>query len=202
LHQILRTGTEFTILDFEGEPVRPLFERRLKRSPLTDVASMVRSFDYVTHVALADEKGNIPVPGRRRASMWACFWRHWTTAAFLQTYFSTVNRRLLPSDRDELIGLLEMSLIERTIYELGYELANRHGFIHIPLTDLRRLSRLPWSSSRWTVDSRKEVPEASNWRHHGPGFDSLAPHHKAECRGNVTRGVDEYRRVRPPRASF
>ena len=72
-------------------------------------------------------------------SRWACFWRHWIAVAFLQAYFSSVNRSLLPDDRDELVGLLDMALVERTIYELGYELANRPGFIHIPLTDLRRL---------------------------------------------------------------
>ena len=141
LQQVLWTGDDFTIIDFEGEPPRPLFERRLKRSPLVDIASMVRSFHYAARVALPDEddgegsSGDTPA----RAPSWSRFWRHWVSVAFLQAYFAAVDRLLLPADRDELRLLLDARLLERTLYELGNELAYRPRWVHIPLTDLREL---------------------------------------------------------------
>jgi maltose alpha-D-glucosyltransferase/alpha-amylase len=128
LQQVLWTGDDFTIIDFEGEPPRPLFERRLKRSPLTDVASMVRSFHYAACVALPDEAGG-----------WSSFWRHWVAATFLKSYLATMDPRLLPPDREDLLVLLDVSLLERTLYELGHELAHRPDWIGIPLGDLREI---------------------------------------------------------------
>ena len=129
LQQVLCTGDDFTIIDFEGEPSRPLFERRLKRTPLVDVVSMVRSFHYAARVAL-------PAP---EESEWSLFWRHWVTAAFLQAYFSTVDRGLLPPGREDLHLLFEVILLERTLYELGHELDHRPDWVGIPLKDLRDL---------------------------------------------------------------
>jgi maltose alpha-D-glucosyltransferase/alpha-amylase len=138
LHQVLWTGDDFTIIDFEGEPPRPLFERRLKRSPLVDVASMVRSFHYAARVALRDESdGSRGASGNRHG--WSLFWRHWVSAAFLQAYFSTVSQGLLPADQEDLRVLLDVSLLERTLYELGHELTHRSEWAHIPLGDLRDL---------------------------------------------------------------
>ena len=139
LHQVLRTGDDFTIIDFEGEPPRPLFERRIKRSPLVDIASMLRSFHYAARVALPDD-----TRGRRRRTMgpvqaWSLFWRHWVSVAFLQAYFSTVTRTLLPADREDLRTLLDVKLLERTLYELGHELAHRPDWVWIPLGDLAEL---------------------------------------------------------------
>jgi maltose alpha-D-glucosyltransferase/alpha-amylase len=128
------------ILDFEGEPPRPLFERRLKRSPLVDIASMVRSFHYAAHVALPDTDGRRDgADGGRALAQWSAFWRHWVAAAFLGAYLSTVDRALLPADPEELHMLLDIRLLERTLYELGYELAHRPDWVHIPLRDLRDL---------------------------------------------------------------
>ena len=129
LHQVLRTGDDFTIIDFEGEPPRPLFERRLKRTPLVDVVCMVRSFHYAARVALPEpeEEG------------WSLLWRHGVSAAFLQTYFATVDRALLPPNGDDLRLLFEVVLLERTVYELGHELAHRPDWVGIPLRDLREL---------------------------------------------------------------
>ena len=141
LHQVLWTGDDFTIIDFEGEPPRPLFERRLKRSPLVDVASMVRSFHYAARVALPDESnGPRRGPGASGSGRgWSLFWRHWVSAAFLQAYFSTVSKGLLPADQEDLRVLLDVSLLERTLYELGHELSHRPEWAHIPLGDLRDL---------------------------------------------------------------
>jgi maltose alpha-D-glucosyltransferase/alpha-amylase len=145
LQQVLRTGDDFAIIDFEGEPPRPLFERRLKRSPLVDVASMVRSFHYAAHVALPEENSG---PRRRAnapsgARCWSRFWRHWVSAAFLRGYFSTADRDLLPAKQEDLLLLLEVALLERTLYELGHELAHRPSWVRIPLRDVRDALDMP-----------------------------------------------------------
>jgi maltose alpha-D-glucosyltransferase/alpha-amylase len=141
LRQVLRTGEDFVIIDFEGEPARPLFERRLKRSPLVDVGSMVRSFYYAAGVALHDEMSGTAdgSDAVRDLHRWSMFWCHWIAAAFLRAYRSAVDSALLPADPDQLRLLVELSLLERTLYELGYELAHRPGWAYIPLRDLRRL---------------------------------------------------------------
>ena len=129
LQQVLCTADDFTIIDFEGEPPRPLFERRLKRTPLADVASMVRSFHYAARVVLSEAAD----AGRLR------FWRHWIAAAFVKAYLSATNPELLPPDRTDVYLLFEMTLIERTLYELGYELDHRPDWVGIPLADLREM---------------------------------------------------------------
>jgi maltose alpha-D-glucosyltransferase/alpha-amylase len=139
LEEVLRRGDDFTIIDFEGEPPRPLFERRLKRSPLVDVASMIRSFDYAACIALDAEDGEDGQRLSHGPRCWSGFWRHWVSAVFLQAYFSTVDRRLLPAKRDDLCLLLDLGLLERTLYELGHELAHRPDWVHIPLKGLRDL---------------------------------------------------------------
>jgi maltose alpha-D-glucosyltransferase/alpha-amylase len=126
---VLCTGDDFTIIDFEGEPPRPLFERRLKRTPLVDVASMVRSYHYAARVVLSE-----PADAARLR-----FWRHWIAAAFLKAYRSATNPELLPHDRTDLSLLFETTFIERTLYELGYELDHRPDWIGIPLADLREM---------------------------------------------------------------
>jgi maltose alpha-D-glucosyltransferase/alpha-amylase len=144
LQQVLRTEDDFVIIDFEGEPPRPLFERRLKRSPLVDVASMLRSFHYAVHVAGRDGSARPRrLTGARHQDQWSLFWRHWVCVAFLQAYFSTINRDLLPLKRKELRLLLDIALLERTLYELGRELAHRPDWVRIPLEDLRALLDAP-----------------------------------------------------------
>jgi maltose alpha-D-glucosyltransferase/alpha-amylase len=145
LQQVLWTGDDFTIIDFEGEPPRPLFERRLKRSPLVDIASMVRSFHYAARVALPDEDDGTALrpDALRSARYWSLFWRHWVSVAFLQAYFSTVDPRLLPLDRQDQRVLMDVCLLERTLYELGHELAYRPDWVRIPLRDLRDLLDAP-----------------------------------------------------------
>jgi maltose alpha-D-glucosyltransferase / alpha-amylase len=128
LQQVLCSDGDFTIIDFEGEPPRPLFERRLKRSPLVDVVSMVRSFDYAARVAFPDDDDGT----------WPLFWRHWVSVAFLQAYLSAVDPALLPRDRDDLHLLLDTQLIERTLYELGHELTHRPDYVRIPLRELKK----------------------------------------------------------------
>jgi maltose alpha-D-glucosyltransferase/alpha-amylase len=137
LGQVLYTGKDFVIIDFEGEPTRPLGERRLKRSPLRDVAGMLRSFDYVATAALFGSS-------QRREDMaalepWAKAWTLWTSARFLRSYLDTLApARLLPGDEDT-AKLLEFYLLEKCVYELGYELNNRPDWVAIPLRGLQQL---------------------------------------------------------------
>jgi maltose alpha-D-glucosyltransferase/alpha-amylase len=136
LGQVLRTGSDFVIIDFEGEPARPLSERRLKRSPLRDVAGMIRSFDYAAHAALFAyvRRGAARPPDVARLEAWARFWRQWVSSAFLRAYLQhTAGADLLPSGRAELELLLRFLLLEKSVYELGYEVQNRPSWISIPV---------------------------------------------------------------------
>jgi len=139
LGQVLYTGKDFVIIDFEGEPARALGERRLKRSPLVDVAGMLRSFDYVVHAVLYGVAGgeaprpeDVPV-----LTPWARFWQQWASSAFLRAYLQQVGEAaILPRARDELARLLDVLLLEKNTYELGYELNNRPRWVRIPLAGM------------------------------------------------------------------
>ncbi len=142
LGQVLYTGNDFVIIDFEGEPARPLSERRIKRSPLRDVAGMLRSFHYATHAALSDQVPHADVRPTDLPSLepWADFWYTWTSAAFLKSYLQTATTsNFLPQTREELETLLDAFLIEKAIYEVGYELNNRPDWIGIPVQGILHL---------------------------------------------------------------
>jgi maltose alpha-D-glucosyltransferase/alpha-amylase len=132
LGQVLYTGKDFIIIDFEGEPLRPLSERRLKRSPLRDVAGMLRSFQYVAWFAL-------PLTVVRPQSWpvlesWAAYWTAWVSAAYLAGYFDTArDAGFVPKSPQHLRLLLDAFLLEKVIYEIGYELNNRPDWVRIPL---------------------------------------------------------------------
>jgi maltose alpha-D-glucosyltransferase/alpha-amylase len=142
LGQVLYTGKDFVLIDFEGEPARPLGERRLKRSPLVDVAAMLRSFDYAAESVLTlQTEGSMlrreDVPYLRP---WAEQWVGWVSAAFLQGYLSVaIAGKLLPSDDAEIDKLLGIHLLEKALYEIGYELNNRPEWVSIPLRGIRNV---------------------------------------------------------------
>jgi maltose alpha-D-glucosyltransferase/alpha-amylase len=133
LGQVLWSEGDFYILDFEGEPARPLEERRLKQSPLKDVAGMIRSFGYAAYAGLfafaSSRRSEFP-----RLEGWARVWHLGASAAFLRTYFALVDESLLvpriEKDRD---GLLRLFVLEKALYELNYELNNRPEWARIPL---------------------------------------------------------------------
>jgi maltose alpha-D-glucosyltransferase/alpha-amylase len=146
LGQVLYTGRDFAVIDFEGEPARPLTERRLKRSALADVAGMLRSFHYAAYTALAGEE----LRGLRRSETmngwdrWARFWTAWSSAAFLDAYLEEARGDeqgppFVPLDDDDLRTLLEAHLLEKAVYELGYELNNRPAWIHLPIRGILQL---------------------------------------------------------------
>jgi len=137
LGQVLNTGDDFVILDFEGEPARSLAERRLKRSPLRDVAGMLRSFHYAAHSAVSKL-------GERRAfaeplgELWAAT----VSRAFLEGWLSqTAGAPFVPSPPADLLQLLEAFLLEKALYEIAYELNNRPTWVGIPLRGILSLLR-------------------------------------------------------------
>ena len=137
LGQVLFTGDDFVIIDFEGEPLRSLSERRIKRSPLQDVAGMMRSFDYAGQTALAEVSGSSP----ELARFVEC-WTVWTTAIFANSYFETCDDApFLPSDRTQTAALLDAFRLDKAMYELGYEINNRPGWVRIPLVGIARILR-------------------------------------------------------------
>jgi maltose alpha-D-glucosyltransferase/alpha-amylase len=142
LGQVLYTGNDFVIIDFEGEPARPLSERRLKRSPLRDVAGMLRSFDYAAQTALfgSAQQGAIREADVPALEPWARFWRQWTSSAFLRAYLPPVREAgLIPTGRAELATQLRVLLLEKSVYELGYELDNRPAWTRIPILGISSL---------------------------------------------------------------
>jgi maltose alpha-D-glucosyltransferase/alpha-amylase len=142
LGQLLYTGKDFVILDFEGEPARPLGERRLKRSPLRDVAGMLRSFHYASVTALIG--GRVRPEDVSAVQGWADSWYRWVTLAFLKSYVATVGDvSLLPKTVEERRVLLDTHLLDKAMYELIYELNNRPDWVRIPLLGILQLTGNP-----------------------------------------------------------
>ncbi len=138
LGQLLYTGKDFVIIDFEGEPARPLSERRIKRSPLRDVAGMLRSFHYAAYTALSAQmdKGvlNSHPGGLTALEPWARLWHLWVSVVFTKAYLEAANHgSFVPRNRQDLQILLDAFLLEKAVYELSYELNNRPDWVRIPL---------------------------------------------------------------------
>jgi maltose alpha-D-glucosyltransferase/alpha-amylase len=136
LGQVLFTGRDFVIIDFEGEPARALSERRIKRSPLRDVAGMLRSFDYAIHAARRELTARAVVaPGETEAlGRWGRLWYLESAAAFLRAYLETTRGTgIVPADEGHLRLLLDVYLLDKAVYELRYELGHRPGWARIPL---------------------------------------------------------------------
>ncbi|MGO9821268.1 MAG: maltokinase N-terminal cap-like domain-containing protein [Solirubrobacteraceae bacterium] len=128
LGQTLHIPGGWLIIDFEGEPARPLFERRQKRSPLRDVASMLRSFAYVTSASEHMHGQPAPADFEQRARR-----------TFLEHYFSNIDPTLLPAGESAILNLLSIFELEKAIYELQYELDNRPDWLAIPVAGIARL---------------------------------------------------------------
>ena len=145
LGQVLFTGSDFVIIDFEGEPARSLEERRKKRSPLQDIAGMLRSFHYAAYAPLLYQAGDQRLNERVRAlGPWAYYWQRWVSATFLKTYLEVLrNAQFIPQNepqsREELALLLDAYLLDKAVYELGYELNNRPSWVRIPLEGILQL---------------------------------------------------------------
>jgi maltose alpha-D-glucosyltransferase/alpha-amylase len=144
LGQVLHTERDFMIIDFEGEPARPITERKIKRSPLRDVAGMLRSFHYVIYSAVLGlaERGLVRAEEIPEFEPWVEFWHRWAGAIFLSGYLGTCKGAgFLPETEKELEVLLDVFLLEKAVYELGYELNNRPDWVRIPIKGIYGLLR-------------------------------------------------------------
>ena len=140
LGQILHSHGDFVILDFEGEPAKSLAARRAKQSPLRDIAGMLRSFGYAAYAALhaldiqaADAMKNV--------ELWAELWQNAVSVEFLRAYRITIGAtkpHLIPPPPEAQV-LLDAYLLEKALYELLYELNNRHAWVRIPLAGILTL---------------------------------------------------------------
>ena len=128
LGQTMLRDAGWVILDFEGEPARSLLERRRKRSPLRDVAGMLRSFAYAA--SASELLRGVPAPDG---------WEERARSAFLETYMETVEPSLLPAGRPATEKLLAIFELEKAVYELRYELNNRPDWVPIPVAGIARL---------------------------------------------------------------
>lgn len=142
LGQLLFTGRDFAVVDFEGEPARSLTDRRRRRSALTDVAGLLRSLDYAVHSVLHAE---VPTAGPRSEDLallvpWAERWLAEASAAFLSAYCAKMaGSGLLPDDERTFRAELDLCLLEKALYEVAYELENRPAWASIPLAGLAKL---------------------------------------------------------------
>ncbi len=141
LGQVLYTGKDFILIDFEGEPARSLSERRLKRSPLVDVAGMLRSFHYAAYHAIFSKvvrPEDIPAMEK-----WAYFWYFWVSATFFKTYMNIAGQAsFLPQAEAQLNILLRALSLEKAVYEVAYELNNRPDWVPIPLRGIMELLKV------------------------------------------------------------
>ncbi len=142
LGQVLYTGKDFQIIDFKGEPTTSISERRLKRSALQDVAGMIRSFHYAAYTALLKqiERGTLPHAQIEQMILWSRFWARWISAVYYQAYLqAAAGAVFLPSELSDRQMMMEIFLLRKAIFELGFELANRPDRAKIPLQGILEL---------------------------------------------------------------
>ncbi len=135
LGQVLAAQNGFAIIDFEGEPRRSLADRRHKQTPVRDVAGMLRSIDYAAAVALRTA-ADLPSLDRPSLARFCADWRDRSVAAFFDCYSAAIDGSPCWPKGPAARKLLDLMLIEKVIYEIGYELANRPAWLSIPVQGL------------------------------------------------------------------
>jgi len=139
LGQVLRVKTDFVILDFEGEPARPLAVRRMKQSPLKDVAGMLRSFSYAAYASLLNYTARHP-EDVSRLEPWAQLWERSVAGEFLREYRQTARgATFCPVEANDFSSLLSVFLLDKALYEVLYELNSRPAWVRIPLLGITAL---------------------------------------------------------------
>jgi maltose alpha-D-glucosyltransferase/alpha-amylase len=140
LGQVLFTGKDFVIIDFEGEPSRPLSERKIKRSVFRDISGMLRSFDYAAFNALQQIQSLIRPEERLALVPWADRWSFYVGQHFIDSYFEkTRGSDIVPADPKQREHLMRGYLMNKAIYELNYELNNRPEWAGIPLRGILKI---------------------------------------------------------------
>ena len=142
LGQVLWTGRDIVIIDFEGEPGQSASARAIKRSPLMDVGGLLRSFDYAVRVAIdtSEEHGRSTGADRPTLEAWRRAWTSRTHRGVLDAYFETIDAgpvlRLLPPDPADRTLLLDAHVVLKALYEVRYELASRPAWVGWPLAGI------------------------------------------------------------------
>jgi maltose alpha-D-glucosyltransferase/alpha-amylase len=149
LGQVLRgaepapDGNEWYVIDFEGEPARPLEERRARYSVLRDVAGMLRSFDYAVRTSLSGFTADT-LATRMSVERWADAWRTEVRSLFVSAYRETLGSSpVVPGDVNTMLRALSVFELEKAVYELGYEMNNRPDWIGVPLEGVLSLLGAP-----------------------------------------------------------
>jgi len=139
LDEVLFTGTDYILTDFAGDTTRPLGERRIKASPVRDLAEMLRSYDYAVRVALRTEidAGTVPNAAEPVVVAWGTAWYRWVGAALLRSYLAAGGSSLLPSAPGAVQALLDGYALEKASRELLWEIDHRPGWVGIPLAGLQ-----------------------------------------------------------------
>jgi maltose alpha-D-glucosyltransferase / alpha-amylase len=148
LGQVLWTGKDFVIIDFEGEPTRSIGQRRLKRPAATDLAGIVRSFHYASRVAALqvtrELPGSVASVEPARLESWLTHWYRWVAGTYLASYLEvTAEDAFMPTDRSQLARLLDFLLLEKAIYELSYEANSRPDWVDVPARGLLDMLETP-----------------------------------------------------------
>jgi len=136
LGQVLVSNNDFVIIDFEGEPSRPVAESRRKHTPLRDIAGMLRSFSYARGSTQLRERAE---PGIERLGPPLIAWERATRKAFIEAYAAAMKGSGICDSFDDMRGLLKLAEMEKVLYELRYEASNRPDWIHIPEQGLASL---------------------------------------------------------------
>jgi len=135
LGQVLYTGKDFVMIDFEGDPSRPLSERRIKRSPLQDVAGMIDSFYHASHgVLFGEAPGVIPKPESAAAlEKWSRYWARTVASAFLAAYLETPGvAKLLPQNPEHVRIMIRLYLADFALHKLSFQLTHAPERIRVP----------------------------------------------------------------------
>ena len=167
LGQVLFTGNDFLIIDFEGEPSRSLADRRRKRLAMQDVAGMLRSFHYAAYTALSEAvaRGALPDDQQAAHAPWAHFWYRHVAAVFLQAYLDACgNAPFVPRSEAEQDLLLTTFVLDKAIYEVGYELNNRPHWLYLPMLAVRHILT---SQEYSAPDGPAAAPEQADVETHG-----------------------------------
>jgi maltose alpha-D-glucosyltransferase/alpha-amylase len=139
LGQVLWSLNDYVLLDFEGEPAKAIEQRRAKHSPIKDVVGMLRSYSYAAFAGLF-EASQDRTSDFDRLLPWAIAWEQWSSASFLGAYLEVAEPAgLVPSDRQHLSLLIDSYMLDKSLYELQYELNNRPSWIRIPLASIGQL---------------------------------------------------------------
>ncbi len=178
LGQVLRVEDDWVLLDFEGEPLRPLAERREKYSPLKDVAGLLRSLSYAAWTLRAEAAagggadgapGGAPAPDDGPTG-WLAAWEAWAADSFLRGYLEAAGEApFLPRRSPDLQVLLDAYLLDKSFYELAYELNNRPAWVGVPLDGILALARREGGSSSATAAGTDGHPD--NDRNHDDDHD-------------------------------